>query len=325
MSVGIKDHPWVKSFRERFQKDEGNHVDCALDFAHPADALILKTLHYPLSKTFLGNCVKTLFESALDGVIEFHKGVDLSSGVSLIDDFDPNLKLEEALRTCADKLHIPVPYTVVSKAVEGINAQTSGTDEFCYIEVSSMLVRCFTTPELKFVLGHECGHIACGHVIYHSLIKIALTMSRRIPIVGMLLSDLSSLPLDSWNRRSEISADRAGLICCGDLAQAKMALYHLEAGLTDISNISENALNNYVDRSKKFRRDHALGNLREFLISHPITPKRIEALELFANSEKYYRVSGKEIPEGAQLISDEELEKRTEKILSVLGSGDTAA
>ena len=49
--------------------------------------------------------------------------------------------------------------------------------------------------------------------------------------------------------------------------------------------------------------------------THPIIPKRIEALRLFARSELYYELSGKTPPPGEELLSRAELDRQTNQIV----------
>lgn len=70
--------------------------------------------------------------------------------------------------------------------------------------------------ELVFMLGHEMGHIKSEHVMYHSL-------GRRTELLNHLSLGLAKpavlavrTALDYWARRSEFTADRAGLLACQD-------------------------------------------------------------------------------------------------------------
>ena len=67
----------------------------------------------------------------------------------------------------------------------------------------------FTDVEMRFVLGHELGHFACGHKPYHMLIK---------------------MPLLEWYRISDYTADRVGLLCCQDI-NAALSTMIKKAGL----------------------------------------------------------------------------------------------
>lgn len=282
-----------------------SHIDGALDFAHPMDAGIIKVLNNKL--------VNELFEAYVNSCVDLQSSLSLATGFKVDKKNNPNLY--SIILNCSNKLNIPVPYVVVSSSVSGINAQTAGTDDFSYIAISSLLNCLLTEKEQHFVLGHECGHIALGHVIYHTAMDIIGNCGSLIPIVGNVIAGTIQYPLKAWNRRSEISADRAGLICCGDINVAKKALIKLEAGFMNVDDVD---IDEYLHNSNRFISKSALGKYKELFMEHPIIPKRIEALDLFANSEKYYRITGKTIPQNIKLFGDKELENETNRIIKIL-------
>lgn len=287
------------------RRNTKTHVKEAVEFAHPIDASIIKILDNKL--------INELFEKYVDASVDLQSGLALSSSFKIDEKTNPELHC--IILECADKLNIPVPYTVISRSVSGINAQTAGTDEFAYIAVSSLLSVLLSKEEQKFVLGHECGHIALGHVVYHTAMRTIGDLGNLVPIVGNLIAGTIQFPLNAWSRRSEISADRAGLICCEDIKTAKKALLKLEAGFMNIDNVD---MDEYLENSKMFRNNNSLGKFTELFNEHPIIPKRIEALDLFANSEKYYKITHKPVPQSVKLISDSELEKRTNQIIKII-------
>lgn len=105
------------------------------------------------------------------------------------------------------------------------NAWTSGSNRV-YITVTRGLVKRFRTEEIQAVLAHECGHIVCQHTFYQAIadgmIGIA-SISENDGIVGGLVSSIGSVamvPLRraclAWQRKSELSADRAASVICGE-------------------------------------------------------------------------------------------------------------
>ena len=217
----------------------------------------------------------------------------------------------------ARRLGTPLPYTIISSAVSGVNAMTAGTDEFSFIAVSGLIPALFTVEEQRFILGHECGHLALWHVVYHTAVSMLGSAAQLVPVVGPSIAKAITFPLQAWSRRSELSADRAGLICCGDLDTASKTLLKLDLGLGAVTaagtapkidvNVKE-----HVNSANRMLSRNTIEKYGELLESHPLLSKRIEALELFARSELYYRFTEREAPVGVQLLSDEELNRRTE-------------
>ena len=77
----------------------------------------------------------------------------------------------------------------------------------------------FTDEEMMFVLGHELGHMACGHKPYHMLLETFY-----MPFVNdaafKAWASIIKLPLMEWYRISDSTADRMGLLCCQDINAA---------------------------------------------------------------------------------------------------------
>jgi Zn-dependent protease with chaperone function len=92
-----------------------------------------------------------------------------------------------------------------------------------------------------------------------------------------------------WNRACEYSADRAGLLACGDPQTAISALIKLVAGTTVHTRADlERAL-----RVIETEDDSLLNNLGETLATHPMIIKRIEHLRRYATSDEYRRLQSR--------------------------------
>lgn len=289
------------------KKEEGSKEKFrqhALDFALPIDAHIIRVLDTP--------AVNKVFKGAVDLSVDAFYGLTLSSGIRVD---NKESELSAVLRHCAGMLGISVPYTVVSSSVRGINAMTMGTDEFSYIAVSSLMKAILTEEEMKFVLGHECGHIALGHVLYHTVLSSFGNIAELLPVAGPVIYQAIAWPLKAWGRRSEISADRAGLLCCQDVETACRTLLKLEAGFMNADSID---IEEYINDSNTHLNEAHIGRYGELMTEHPVLSKRMEALQLFAHSEKYYRLSGLVPEHGEILLDDKTLEKETGKIIKVI-------
>ena len=281
----------------------------AMDFAHPVDGKVIQALDNPTTTAIIGKVVQASIDAG--------EGLTLASGVHVSEQNFPGLY--QILKECAETLGIPVPYMIISDSVPGINARTSGTDQFAYIAVSPFVPYVMKPEEIKFVIGHECGHLALGHVVYHvaaSLLGTAVgTVGSALPIVGPLMNAAISLPLKAWSRRSEISADRAGLLCCGSPEAATAALFKLNIGVL-AARMDECDIDRYVAESEQILNSSSLGYLGEYNLAHPIIPKRIMAIRHFAASECYQRCSGNVL--NGRLLNDQQLYEKTEEIIGVV-------
>lgn len=274
-----------------------------LAFAHPVDTELIKALDSPAVNSVIGKLVQAKYDSSYS--------LALSTGIHITNKTYPDLY--DVLVECANTLKIPVPYAVISSSVPGINACAAGTDQFSFIMISSLLPVLMNRDELKFIIGHECGHIALGHVIYHTAGSIIGNMGALLPLVGPYIAQTISLPLKAWDRRSEISADRAGLVCCGSLDVAQKALYKLEAGM--LGNVSID-IDEYIRESENLLNGSLIGKYSELKLEHPLLPKRMKALGYFAHSRPYAEFMGFDAP--ADWIGREKLNMETEKILEIM-------
>ncbi len=95
------------------------------------------------------------------------------------------------------------------------NAFTSGHNH-PYIVVTTGLLDLLNEDEVLAVIAHEIGHIKSGHVLYK-------TMARAISLLVTIISDMTlgigrlvgmgiEAALLEWDRKSEFTADRAGLL-----------------------------------------------------------------------------------------------------------------
>ena len=285
-----------------FEKEEMGESSVA-GYGHPIDSGIVKMLDTPMINGVFRELVNLNADTAM--------GQMLASSIPVTCESFP--KLNAIVDRCVDKLKIKRPYVVVSNQVPGINAMTFGSDEEPYIAISSLLNRLMDEEEMCFVVGHECGHIAMGHVIYHTAASAFGIFSQYIPFVGSAVYNTISFPLNAWSRRSEITADRAGLICCESLDAAEKTLIHLENAHGDSNSID---IEDYLANSRRFLKGGMLRRIGEYGSSHPLTPKRIESLKLFCCQRHVFEMKGMtaEVP----ALTNKELAKQVEKIIKVL-------
>lgn len=107
--------------------------------------------------------------------------------------------------------------------------------------------------EMLFVMGHELGHMKCGHKTYHML-----TEAIYMQIVGSgveVWTNLIRLPLLKWYRMSDYTADRMGLLCCQDLNTALSTMIKM-AGLPK-SCYGKIDVNSFIQQAKDFTKNHS--------------------------------------------------------------------
>ena len=222
--------------------------------------------------------VRLVAESAVRFWKSFQKNELLGSGVRLSRRQFPSLY--DTVLECADTLDIPPP-TVYVHQNPHLNAGTYGTDEESFIIITSSLIDRFDDAELKFVIGHECGHIQNNHVVYRTAAEFLKTGV--INLVKWAVVP-ATVALNAWSRRGEITCDRAGMVCAESEEAAVNAMLRLALGSTKL--FEELDIDEYLGQLDDVQ--DGIGRFKEYFQSHPYLPKRIQALQLFADSE-YFR------------------------------------
>lgn len=214
-------------------------------------------------------------------------------------------RVYELTAECAGLLHIPVPTVYVKSSFQGSVSSTYGTEQDSFILVRSGFVDRFSDAELKFIIGRECGHIQNSHVAYGTALYFLTQASGAFV---RYFSTPATVALKGWSRRGEVTADRAGLLTCKDLDVARTTMIKLAIGSTNLS--EEINVEEYMEQLDDIKR--GVGRLSELWQSFPYLPKRIKALELFAESEYYRRHVG--LDGGKPLV---EIDKEVDRIVSV--------
>lgn len=186
--------------------------------------------------------------------------------------------LTQLARECVIKLK-PGPIQVFIAQNPALNAYTFGLNDPKVVVLYSGLFREMDGDEIRFVLGHELGHICLGHTWLNS---IAGGMAG-IPSTFLISSLLKGILL-WWNRACEYSADRAGLLACGRPDKAVSALVKLAAGPAGLRNPGDLER---VLRAVQDEADDPLNLLSESMATHPLILKRIQAIRRYAESAGY--------------------------------------
>ena len=214
--------------------------------------------------------------------------------------------LYDEVIACAETLKIPAPTVYIAQNLSTLNAGTYGTEEESFIVLNSALVDRFSGAELKFVIGHECGHIQNGHVVYRTAVEF-LTKGVGAYVSWAVLP--ATMALNGWSRRAEITCDRAGLVCCRDLKAAQRAMLKIAGGSEKL--LEEIDLEEYMKQLDGVR--EGIGRLQEYFTSHPYVPKRLYALQQFAESTYYRSLIGER---GGRPL--DEVDREVESMISVL-------
>jgi len=213
--------------------------------------------------------------------------------------------LHQQVVECAELLDIPIPTTYVTESPH-INAGTYGTNTEAFIVVNSALIDKLDDPEVKFVIGHECGHIQNNHVVYHTAARF---MAQGVGIYIKYASLPASMALDAWSRRGEITCDRAGLVCSRDLDASLRAMMKIALGSHKL--FEEMDVDEFLGQLDGVK--EGWGRFSELFRSHPYVPKRVKALKLFAESSYYKALIGER---GGRPL--DEIDREVDEVIQVL-------
>jgi Zn-dependent protease with chaperone function len=227
--------------------------------------------------------VETTFEAAVRLGRALKYGELLGHGVKVGPEQFP--RVHRIAKQCADTLGIATPTVyIVNSPV--MNAGTFGTNDEACIMIHSALVDAMSDAELLSVIGHECGHVHNGHVVYLTAMSILASLAG---VFRQWLSVPARLAILDWARNAEITCDRASLLCSKDLDVSTRALTKLALGSSKL--YDQLNMEAFIDQYREGRHHH--GRYSELGVSHPFLPKRVLALRHFADSELYRTHLGK--------------------------------
>jgi Zn-dependent protease with chaperone function len=142
-------------------------------------------------------------------------------------------EIHELLQRACRALDLPLEPDLYIGAGGDINAFTAGV-EHPIVMLHSGAVDLLTEDELYFVIAHELGHIKSGHVLYYQIAEFLPVIAEIVGSatfgIGELLGAGLQVALLNWKRKSEFTADRAGLLATQDVNTALSAMMKL-AGL----------------------------------------------------------------------------------------------
>ena len=184
------------------------------DFIHPEDAAALRQMEGIPGFAALVKKILAI------GIENLQYGVNMASSIRLSEKQLP--KIYRHLPPICQRMGIPEPefYLQMSPVP---NAWTSG-DTRIYITVTSSLVEMMSDEELDAIIAHECGHILCRHVLYHTVAQWISSGLANFGLLGTLATPVQ-FALCYWSRKSELSADDGVLsqLDCREEDQARCA------------------------------------------------------------------------------------------------------
>jgi Zn-dependent protease with chaperone function len=178
-----------------------------------------------------------------------------------------------------------------------INAGAVGMDR-PFIVLNSATVNSMDDGQLRAVLGHEVGHILSEHVLYKTMLRVILragTVFMRLPLTGIPLVVLVGALME-WDRKSELSSDRASLLACQDPDVVRSTLLRMAGGVGEGADIGA-----FREQARRYE-EHggSAGSALKFMAllgrRHPFPVQRLAELDRWVEGGDYERILGGEYP-----------------------------
>lgn len=203
--------------------------------------------------------------------------------------------LYKLVTRCSEILSLQVPDVYVTNN-PSMNAYTVGHSKTCVV-LNSGLIEGLTADELSFVVGHELGHIKCGHGLYRQLGDLLLkywdAVASQIPVPGVTLLRIPLLMAYwEWYRRAEFTCDRAGLLCVQSMSPCLLALAKLAGkvhGFEDEIDVESAIAQNHAHKEVN-KLVLVISILEQLENTHPFVPARLQQLKAYGESPEYRRV-----------------------------------
>jgi Zn-dependent protease with chaperone function len=157
-----------------------------------------------------------------------------------------------------------------------------------FIVLNSALLKTLSDDELYCAIAHEMGHIMGGHSTYKTVLWVLVSLSMgSLPIAGILAQPLV-LALKEWDRKSELSADRAALLAL----QSETENYALLMKMAGGEELSQMSMNDFFQQAMEYESQKSIMDgfykvLNTMKESHPFPVVRLQELSTWASSGQY--------------------------------------
>ena len=166
-------------------------------------------------------------------------------------------------------------YVTGDSSINAFSIAAEDSEHPHIVNVNSELFNLMNEDELKFVIGHELGHLINQDTALRRLIHFVYPpQSTQIPITLQYKIHLH-------DNLAELVADRYGYIACGNLEACVTAFFKMASGL-DLEKMQVSIDDLLSDNSKHL--DYFLkgGGMSHY--DHPVNPIRVQAINLFASA-----------------------------------------
>lgn len=202
-------------------------------------------------------------------------------------------KYYNMLPPICEKLGIEVPELYLELNVSP-NSYTSG-DTKPFIVLTSGLLETLPDELIPTVLAHECGHIACHHVLYSTMGQMILKGVFKVASFSSLITAPLQIAFAYWMRCSEFSADRAAVLYDG--TPDKMIEVCMRLAGYDKDIVADTSVDAFMEQAEAYKKlvdnskwDKTLEFLMFSQADHPLTALRAYECNEWSDTEQFKKI-----------------------------------
>jgi Zn-dependent protease with chaperone function len=201
----------------------------------------------------------------------------------------------------------PTPPELYVSQTPFFNAGAYGIDA-PFIVVHSAAIELLDDEELRVLLSHELGHVLSGHSLYRTIAAILAMVSLGVlPVLAELVVLPIRLAFLEWSRKSELSADRAGLLGAQDVVAAQRLDMKMAGGGRGDAFAGQLNVDAFMQQAHEYASsteglDVVYKLLSTLALTHPMHTVRAAELQRWVTSGEYDRIlRGEYVHRGAEV------------------------
>ena len=181
------------------------------------------------------------------------------------------------------------------------NAGAYGVDT-PFIVIHSAALELLDDDELRVLLSHEMGHVMSGHALYRTIAAVLAIISLgALPMLASLVVLPVRLAFLEWSRKSELSADRAGLLGAQDIVVAQRVDMKMAGGGRGAGFAGQMNVDAFMQQAHEYAAsgeglDVVYKVLSTLALTHPMHTVRAAELQRWVASGEYDRILRGEYP-----------------------------
>jgi Zn-dependent protease with chaperone function len=175
------------------------------------------------------------------------------------------------------------------------NAGAYGVDD-PFIVLHSAAVELLDDEELRVLVSHELGHVMSGHAFYHTIAEILLKVSlSALPMLAGIALLPIRLAVLEWSRKSELSADRAGLLGSQNVMASQQLFMKMAGAYRGALESGQMDLNEFMTQASEYTTNHegfdvVYKILNTLALTHPMNTVRAAEMQKWVAGGDYERI-----------------------------------